>query len=1022
MRSRFKHLSLITTTLLLSLTSTLELPRIKLGISGAMAASLAQDSEAKVEKLSPKSFQQSDGRHFQIAGSLGIMIRQRPSPTSPTELRQKLETELKTLQQTLVTQRGNGAHTTEADTLNKIGKIYVQLEEYSQALNLHQQALAIYAKLSNRQGEAETFGYIGNSYFKAGQYRQVEELFRQKLDSFRKAGDRESEQFLLEVMRNYLEKEWGLLAAYGLAKSGEIQQRMLWKRDISWQEVLEISKLNLFINREVGEPVGASQQTCDSLTQSRILHGIGWTYRNLGQYLQALESYQQALALQNKLYGEPEQLLLVDMGTVYIDLGQYDLALETLRKSLSVKKQLCLCNALGKIGFIYKELRQYERALQYLQQALAISNGDSDQQNILNYIGEVYAQTGKYYKALEVYQKALDHPPIAGDQNAKGFILNNLGLAYSKNGQYTQALEAYRKALALFRELNDRPGERITLSNIGSLLEKQNKPELAIAFYKEAVNITETIRQGLRELTLEEQKVYTETVASTYRSLADLLLSQGRILEAQQVLELLKVQELRDFTRDTRAGGETPGIATKPTEAELLKIHGTLITLGRKIEECQKTQCEQKSQLLDQREVIAKEFEENVRSLEQDIRSRRANDKAFLDPNTIGGNADEIVSAQPGTVLIYPLVLEDKLWILWAAQGGITKSIEVPQVGLKQLSETVVRFRQLLQNPNSDLAELKATGKQLYNWLIPQSLQKELKENQIQNLVFSLDHVTRYIPMSAVFDGEKYLMENYNISTIISANLTKMSDRLPPGTQNTSVLALGLSDAMAGFNPLPNVPQELDAIVRESATDPLGIYQGLELLNKAFDRKALRDNLAGYLILHIATHGEFVPGNAYDSYLLLGNGEKLPIPDIQNFRDLSKVHLVVLSACETALGDTGQDGTEIAGLSYYFLSGGAKAVMSSLWQVNDESTRLLMEQFYSNLAKGTTESPITKAQALRQAQLSLISSNQTTAGNADSRSIVGLRPRPGGRTATRAASGFSHPYYWAPFILIGNGL
>jgi Tfp pilus assembly protein PilF len=409
--------------------------------------------------------------------------------------------------------------------------------------------------------------------------------------------------------------------------------------------------------------------------------------------------------------------------------------------------------ALNQIGLVYKKLRQYERALQIFQQSL--SKPSFEGQNILNNIGLVYFERGEYYQALKSYQQALnDSIPNTGDPSTPGFILNSIGSVNTQLGDYAQALETYRQALALFRELNNRPGERLTLSNIGALLEKQSRPELAIAFYKEAVNITEAIRQDLQKLTIEEQKAYTETVASTYRSLADLLLSQGRILEAQQVLELLKVQELRDFTKDTRTGGENVGIAANSTEAEVLETHGSLITLGRKIEECQKTQCEQISQLLDQREVIAKEFEENVRSLEQDIRSRRANDKAFLDPNTIGGNADEIVSAQPGTVLIYPLVLEDKLWILWAAQGGITKSIEVPQVGLKQLSETVVRFRQLLQNPNSDLAELKATGKQLYNWLIPQSLQKELKENQIQNLVFSLDHVTRYIPMSAVFDGE----------------------------------------------------------------------------------------------------------------------------------------------------------------------------------------------------------------------------------------------------------------------------
>ncbi len=1011
MRSHPKHLSFITATLLLSLTSSLQLPGTTLGISSAMAAKSARNSQTEVEKLSLESFQQLNGERFQIAE--GIKIAQKPQ-SSPAGVREQLEK----LEQTLVTHRENGERTREAETLNNIGEIYVQRREYSKALTLHQQALAIYEKLGDERSSAETFGYIGNAYFKLGQYPLVEELFRQKLGSLRKTGSREGEQLIIEVMRRYLEQEWGFQAGFGVARSPDIFIR-LTKGDISWQEQLEITQLNWFISQEIAE----------RKAQQHSLHSMGWVYRNLGRYSQALESYQQSLAIaRERGIKDHEVFLLIEIGLVYSDLAQYSQALEFLEKSLSLLPSLKESNelvvpidylepfALNQIGLVYNKLNQYDRALQFFQQAL--SKDSFETHHILNNIGFVYFERGEYSKALEAYQEAL-RGGNSGDPTAPGFILNSIGLVYAKIKDYTQALEAYRKALALFRELNDRPGERTTLSSIGTLLEKQNKPELAIAFYKEAVNITEAIRQDLQKLTIEEQKAYTETVADTYRSLADLLLSQGRILEAQQVLELLKVQELRNFTQDTRAGGETPGIATNPTEAEILKIYGTLIALGRKIEECQ--QCEERSQLLDQRELIAQQFEDNVRSLEQEIRSRREQDKAFLDPSALGGNAEEIVSAQPGTVLIYPLVLEDKLWILWAARGGITKSIEVPQVGLKQLSETVVKFRQLLQDPKSDIAEVKATGKQLHDWLIPESLQKELKENQIQNLVFSLDRVTRYIPMSAVFDGKNYLIENYNISTIISANLTKTGERLPTGTQNTSVLALGLSEAKSGFNPLPNVPAELDAIVRQSPTDPLGIYPGLELLNKAFDRIALRDNLASHRILHIATHGEFVPGNAYASYLLLGDGNKLPIPDIQELRDLNKIHLVVLSACQTALGETGQDGSEIAGLSYYFLERGAKAVMASLWQVNDESTRLLMERFYSNLAKGTTESPITKAQALRQAQLNLIRGDRTTTANTDSRSLV-AEPRLGVQTSASQASGFSHPYYWAPFILIGNTL
>jgi CHAT domain-containing protein/Tfp pilus assembly protein PilF len=1021
MRSRPKHLGFLTATLLLSLTSPLQLPGKILGISGAMAAKSGQNSGADREQLSMESSPQ-----FLIAGSLNILpaFSEECNPNRVKGFtrnlgKENLKENLQRLQQQLAIHQNAGNRSGEAEIINEIGLIYICLKDYSKALEWHQKALVIYEEIGDRTRKANTIGYIGNAYFKTGQYSKIEDLFRQKLESLRKNGDREGEQRLLNIMR------------YSVAGSeaGGIGEWFLWPAmtsppaNLSWQEMLEITKLNLFINREIA----------DRKAEGHSLHGIGWTYRNLGKYTQAINFYQQALVVARERRDFfHEAFVRVDIGVIYMDLGKYDLALEYFQQTLQFveKNQPKIgfpqpeIDILSKIGWVYKVKEQYKLALYFLQKALskqklAVEQGFISRQrpDIVNNIGSVYFLMGDYTKALEFYQEALEQP--SWTPSAKVFAINNIGLVYTQRRDYTQALETYQKALALFRELKDMPGERIILSNIGALLAKQNQVDLAIVFYKQAVNISESIRQNLQTLTIEEQKTYTETVADSYRSLADLLLSQGRILEAQHVLELLKVQELRDFTRDSRAGGETPGIATNRTEAEILKIHGTLIALGREIEKCQ--QCAERSQLLDEREVIAKEFEQTVRALEQEIRSRREQDKAFLDPSTLGGNAENIVSAQPGTILIYPLVLQDKLWILWAAQGGITKSIEVPDVGLKQLSETIVKFRQLLQNPTSDIAEVKATGKQLYDWLIPESLQKELKENKIQNLVFSLDRVTRYIPMSAVFDGEKYLTENYNISTILSANLTQMSDRLPPGTENTSVLALGVSDAVANFNPLPNVPQELDAIVRQSPADPQGIYPGVEFLNKAFDRRALRDNLAGHLILHVATHGEFVPGSADNSYLLLGNGDKLPIPEVQSLRDLSKIHLVVLSACETALGETGQDGTEIAGLSYYFLNGGAKAVMASLWQVDDESTRLLMEQFYKNLANSTADSPITKAKALRQAQLSLIHSARINTPNTDSRSLI-VEPLPGAQTSTTKASGFSHPYYWAPFILIGNSL
>jgi CHAT domain-containing protein len=218
------------------------------------------------------------------------------------------------------------------------------------------------------------------------------------------------------------------------------------------------------------------------------------------------------------------------------------------------------------------------------------------------------------------------------------------------------------------------------------------------------------------------------------------------------------------------------------------------------------------------------------------------------------------------------------------------------------------------------------------------------------------------------------------------------------------------------------VPVELDAIVKSSQSAS-GIFAGKRLLNAEFTSKTLRNNLSGYNILHIATHGEFVPVDANASFLLLGDGTKLIIKDIKNaIDDLYQVHLVVLSACQTALGDKGEDGVEISGLSYYFLNGGAKAVIASLWSVNDDSTSQLMKRFYTNLAKGTAQAPMSKIEALRQAQLGLLRSNESGQESDQRGNFVTVEVRPIENVQPAKKNNFAHPYYWAPFILIGNGL
>jgi CHAT domain-containing protein/tetratricopeptide (TPR) repeat protein len=940
----------------------------------------------------------------------------------------------------------------EAFALVTLGNAYTFLNDYQQALALSQQALTIARKLENPELEARALFTLAGVYQALEDFEKVVELAQQGLVIARNTKNRELEATALIVIGDTYDtisdyQKAVELIQQGLVIAKELQNQVLEAQALitlasaydsleNYQQALEIAEQGLGLARELH----------NRDLEAKALDTIGNVYYSLNEYQKALEFVQQSLGIAQEInspVGEMQARLTLAL--IYLDLGDYEKFTDQAQQSLTIARQIKESPVFEATSLLFLAVNYFaqgdnEQTIAFSEQALESLSSFKTRELVgafqmptllLQSVG--YGGLGNYEKAFELARESLEIARERQDRELEGYALNALGSLYSKSGQQEEAIATYQEALVVTEESQIAGRQIPVYAGLARVYRDLDRPVTAIAYYKQAIDDIEQIRGNLRELPTELQQSFLKTVlfdvnrtnpTDIYRELADLLLSQGRILEAQEVLELLKIQELRDFTRNSSAGGEQPDVALTQTEEQIINENGTLIAFGQKVVECEETSCSQLDGLLEQLDDLTEQFNQTLQAIETEVRDRIAQDPGTLDSEDFLREANDIVEAQPGTVLIYPLVLEDKIWLLWAAEGGIVKSVEVPSVGQRQLGETVLKFRQLLQNPRSDIAELQATGKQLYDWLI-QPLEEELKSNGIQNLVFSLDRAARYIPMSALFDGEKYLIENYTISTVLSADLTDTDKRLPPGTENTSVLAMGLSEAVAGFNPLPNVPPELDAIVQTTENDPLGVYSGSQFLNQEFNLESLRKNLRGRQILHIATHGEFNPGRPEESYLVLGNGNKFAIPEISKlYRQLSDVHLVVLSACETALGGADADGNEINGISYYFLNHGAEAVMASLWLVNDASTSTLMQEFYGNLARGSETEAITKSQALRQAQLSLLYGDAASQNDGDERTVAVVEARPGAETASAnsTASGLSHPYYWAPFILIGNGL
>ena len=328
---------------------------------------------------------------------------------------------------------------------------------------------------------------------------------------------------------------------------------------------------------------------------------------------------------------------------------QYPKAIEYHEQSLAIKQEIGdrdgKADSLTNLGNFYNRLGQYPKAIEYYEQSLAITqeigvrNGEAIS---LNNLGTVYNQLGQYPKAIEYHEQSLAITQEIGVREGEAGSLNNLGNVYSNLGGYPKAIEYYLQSLVINQEIGDRESVGLVLNNFGELYEKQRQPELAIVFDKQSVIVREGIRQDIRVLEKQLQESYTETVSGTYRRLADLLLSQDRIYEAQQVLELLKIQEIQDFTRSKLSRGEAK-VDLLPEERRIIDSYGKLVLFAQELNQCELTECPKLSDLYTERDKLENELDQLILELETLIGSRPIDDKQFLTPDLFNRTANRII-------------------------------------------------------------------------------------------------------------------------------------------------------------------------------------------------------------------------------------------------------------------------------------------------------------------------------------------------------------------------------------------
>jgi CHAT domain-containing protein len=793
-----------------------------------------------------------------------------------------------------------------------------------------------------------------------------------------------------------------------------------------FREALQSWGAALQIYREIG----------DQWAEGATLGSLGLAYSGLGQYQRAIELYEQRLAVAREIGDRRgEGNALGNFGNAYVDLGQYQQAIELYEQRLAIAREIGdrrgEGNALGSLGNAYSGLGRYQRAIELYEQRLAIAREIGDRRgegNALGNLGNAYRSLGQYQRSIELYEQVLVIVREIGDQRREGIALVNLGVAYAYLEQYQRAIESYQQVLEITQEIGARATEGITLSNIGRLLSLQNQPELAIIFLKRSVSVREAIRGDIRGLDRSLQQSYTDTVASNYRLLANLLLQQNRVLEAQRVLDLLKVQELDDYLRNIQRNGRTEsGVSYWQPEQQILTLYAQVIAEANDLTQLEEkknrtgalTSQEQQryDELLARRGEIRRNFSQfaelqEVKTALAQLRNTTSGQNIELSQfNRLQNNLRDL---QQNAVLLYPLILSDRLELVLVTPNAppIRKPVNIKAVDLNRL---IVQMGQALKDPESDI---KPIAQQLYRYLI-QPLESELAAANARTIVYAPDSALRYIPLSALHDGRQWLAERFAVTHITAASLNDFDDRPSYRAANGLRILAGacaecsfkfeVGGQSFNFSDLPYTRTEVENI----ATSIPGTET---LLNRAFSPTSLVRDMRRFPILHLATHAAFVQGQGDQSFIVFGNNSKVSLSSIKDEWDLTNTDLVVLSACQTAIGEPEPgSGIEILGFGYQIQDAGAQAAIASLWQVSDGGTQVLMNAFYTALQNGKT-----KAEALQLAQQALITGNLSVVGQGQRATVVVRDVRTG--LPPRVRDRLNHPYYWAPFILIGNGL
>ena len=916
-------------------------------------------------------------------------------------------------QDQLLAQKQDLKHDELVRALRALSDPLVNKGDYNEALRISQLALRIAQKTSDQMLLAKTMYELGAIYARRIPSDPAVSYLEKSLKIFEELGARTEQarafQAIAAAYNN--DRKRTLALEYNekaLVISQEVGNKSLTARIFNGLGATHLDLGNYNLARDYFLKAQAlSEEANDLGTLNFALSNLGMHYTRIGRYAEGLDYMNRSLKVQEAMGSKADRrslgLKLQNIGLIYRRQGQLDQAIAYARRSLAIFEEVDdkfgIANLQNNIGVVYKAQGNYEEAMGWFRKALQGYEALKATPGIarcMNNIGDTYRSQGRYAEALPALQKGLQLREQNRDRGGVSLSLNNLAQLYYDERKYSDMLDVSRRSLTLAQELNSLEEQWMAQEQIGRALIGLGRASEARKSFLASINTLEIMRRQVAGGEQQQQSFFENKLAP-WLGMVELLAAEGKYAEALSFAEQSKARVLLDALQAGRVNLQSL-LSKEEQQVEekhrkgLVSLNSQLIAELRK-DKPDAARVDELKASVEKARLEYEDFETRLYVSHPQLRLQRGET-----PIIKGPELNALIPDASSALLEY-VVAEDKTYLFVATKGKTDADVRLYTLPVKrnELAKHTDAFRQQLAS--RDLG-FRGTASKLYELLLKPA---EAQLSQKSNLIISPDNTLWDLPFQALVNGgNRFVIEDsaiaYAPSFTVLREMTRRKEKQSAHANYDTLLALGnpvigsetlkkaaLTLRDGKLDPLPEAEQEVKALGRLYGVARSKVYIGAEAREDRVKSEASRAR-----ILHFATHGILNNASPMYSHLALAEGGvgQDGLLEAWELMELNlQADLAVLSACETARGRIGA-GEGMIGFSWAMFMAGVPSIVVSQWKVESAGTRDLMVNFHRSLIASRS----TKSDALRQASLKVMKNPAT-----------------------------SHPFYWAGFVLVGDG-